>query len=251
MRAAAAATLLGDIGTEKSVPALQEAAKSGNTFLADAAREAMKKLQPGDEVTEALLDLETGNVFKKREALQKLAKATPDEARREKVAAVLETQVLGRDLFTLSDDAGPALANWAGKNTVTRLLPLLDENTSTHQHKVAMEVFAKTKDKRTVFPVVRWILKDTDNVTKCLIEMGPVAEDEVIKLTKQPEAAARAASARILQEIGTAKSLAALKRASTDPRDATAAAAARIAWDIVNERVKATRTTAPTSAPAR
>jgi HEAT repeat protein len=80
--------------------------------------------------------------------------------------------------------------------------------------------------------------------------MGPVAEDEVIKLVKAPDAAGRTAAARILQEIGTVKSLAALKRASQDPRDANAAAAAKVALDIVNERLKAEKA-AGTTAPAQ
>jgi HEAT repeat protein len=247
--ARAAAAVLGDIGTAKSVPALQEAARASDAQLAAAAREAIKRLQPNamDDVTEALIDLESTDHFKQSAALAKLAKITPDEARREKVATAIESQVLSKDLFFIYKDAGPALANWAGKNTVTRLLPLLaNEHASPHERQVAMEVFGKVKDKRTVFPVVRWILLDTDNATRCLIEMGPVAEDEVIKLTKAPEANGRTAAARILQEIGTVKSLAALKRASQDPRDPGAAAAARVAFDIVNERVKAAKaTTAP------
>jgi hypothetical protein len=250
--ARAAATVLAEIGTEKSLPALQEAAKSHDSFLAGAAREAIKKLQPDtmDAVAEALLDLEGGDVFRKREALDRLAKTPPDEARREKVATILETLCLGREAFHLGDSLPGAMSTWAGKYTVPRLLPLLDKNAGMHERRLAMDVFAKLKDERTVLPILRWIIYDTENVTKTLVEMGPVAEPEIVKTLKDPNATARTAAARIAQEIGTIRSVAALKRASLDQRDPGAAAAARVALDIVNERVRTAKATA-TTAPVR
>jgi hypothetical protein len=252
--ARAAASLLGEIGTAKSVAPLQEASRASDPQLAQAAREAVKKLQPDamDAVAEALIDLESSDHFKQSAALEKLAKMTPDDARREKVATAIENQVLGKDLFFIYKEAGPALSVWAGKNTVTRLLPLLaNERATPHERQVAMEVLGKVKDKRGVLPVVRWVLLDTENATRSLIEMGPVAEDEVIKLVKGPDAAGRIAAAHILQETGTIKSVAALKRASQDPRDANAAAAAKVALDILNERLKEQKAAGGTTAPAQ
>jgi len=250
--ARAAATVLAEIGTEKSLPALQEAAKSHDSFLAGAAREAIKKLQPDtmDAVAEALLDLEGGDGFRKREALERLARTPPDEARRGKVATILEALCLGREAFHLSDSLPAAMSAWAGKYTVPRLLPLLDKNAGMHERRLAMSVFAKLKDERTVLPILRWIIYDADNVTKTLIEMGPVVEPEIVKTLKDPNATARTAAARIAQEIGTIRSVAALKRASLDQRDPGAAAAARVALDIVNERVRTTKAAA-TTAPVR
>ena len=247
--ARAAASVLGDVGSEKSVLPLQEAAKSRDSFLAAAAREALKKIQPEtmDAVTEALLELEGGDVFKKREALDRLAKTPPDEARREKVAAVLEALCLGHESFHLGESLDGAMAAWAGKMTVPRLLPMLEKNAGMHERRLAMSVFAKLKDERAVLPIIRWVIYDTDNVTKTLIEMGPVAEPELIKTLKDPNATARTGAARVLQEIGTVRSLATLKRASLDQRDPGAAAAARVALDIVSERVKAAKATATTA----
>jgi len=250
--ARAAASVLAEIGTEESLPALQEAAKSHDSFLASAAREGIKKLQPEtmDAVAEALLDLEGGDVFRKREALDRLAKTPPDEARREKVATILEALCLGREAFHLSDSLPAAMSAWAGKHTVPRLLPLLDKDAGMHERRLAMSVFAKLKDERTVLPILRWIIYDADNVTKTLVEMGPVAEPEIVKTLKDANATARTAAARIAQEIGTIRSVAALKRASLDQRDLGAAAAARVALDIVNERVRTAKATA-TTAPVR
>lgn len=244
-------TALGEVGTAKSLPALQTAARSSDAALAAAARAAIKKIQPDimDAVAEALLDLESTDTQAKRDALERLAQLTPDEARREKVAALLEAQMLSNEALSLRDAAAPAMALWAGKSTVPRLLRLLDENASQSERDAAMQVFAKLKDERSVFPVIRWIIKDTDNVTKTLIEMGPVAEAEVVKLLKERNPSVRTAAARIIQEIGTVKSLAGLKRASQDPRDYGAAAAAQVALDIVTDRWKTNKPDPAATAP--
>ncbi|HEV2296485.1 MAG TPA: hypothetical protein VGR35_21755 [Tepidisphaeraceae bacterium] len=250
--ARAAAAVLGDIGTDNCLPALEQAARSSDTFLAGAAREALKKLKPEvmDAVAEALLDLESTDTHRKRAALDKLARMTPtpDDARREKVATLIEAEILGDNAFFVGENAAPALAAWAGKQTVPRLLPILaDERSSLHQRRAVMGVFAKLKDERTVFPIVRWIIKDTDVVTKTLIEMGAIAELEVMKLLKERDANVRTAAARILQEIGTIRSISLLKRASLDQRDAGSAAAARVALDIVNDRAKSAKAAATTA----
>lgn len=249
--ARAAAAVLGDIGTEKALPALQEAARSSDSLLAGAAREAIKKLNPEtmDAVAEALLDLELSDTHKKRAALDKLAQTTPapDDARREKIATIIEAQILGEDAVFVADHAAPALATWAGKQTVPRLAAALNNpNADMHQRRALIAVLARLKDERGVFPVVRWIIKDTDVVTKALIEMGSVAEPEVIKLLRERDGNVRTAAARILQEIGTVKSVVLLKRATLDQRDPGAAAAARVALDIVNERVKSAKSTTTT-----
>src|SRR5204863_7496498 len=95
-----------------------------------------------------------------------------------------------------------------------------------------------TKDKRAIFPIVRWIIKEPEAVVKALITIGPVAEEEVNKLLKERDANVRKNAARILEEIGGQKSLLNLQRASTDPRDVAAAEAAKRALDAVRERLK-------------
>jgi len=76
--------------------------------------------------------------------------------------------------------------------------------------------------------------------------MGPVAEDEVVKILKEKDPIARKSAARILQDIGGQKSLLGLQRAAADPRDVSAAAAAKLALEVVRERVKQSK---PSSQP--
>ena len=192
-----------------------------------------------------------GGHFEVRAALESLAKVEPIEAQRDVVAEVLE-QLVVQD-SSHADAAANALANWHRPRTVLALMPLLAEDVWPHwKADKAIKVLGKTRDKRAVFPIIRWIVKKPDLVVAAMKDMGPVAEDEVIKLLREKDAAVRSNAARILQDIGTAKCLPELRRASKDPRDRAAATIAELALDVVNERVKQARaaTTAPATAPA-
>jgi HEAT repeat protein len=136
---------------------------------------------------------------------------------------------------------------WRPVKTAAALLPALDEKGDRWQRQAAFKVLPKTKEKSVVFPIVRWIVKEPDLVVPAMKEIGPAAEDEAIKLLRQKDATVRANAARILGEVGTKKSTYELTRASKDPRDPGAAAAAKLALEAVKSRVAAT--TAPAAAP--
>jgi hypothetical protein len=189
------------------------------------------------------------SVFDKEGALKRLALAKPDASRREEVAAELERLVSGSDSTFLVEPACDALAVWWRPQSVTALLPMLEENVFPSTRRThAMKALAQTGDKRAVYPIVRWIIKEPGDVVYALTTMGPVAEDEVIKLLRERNADVRKDAARILSEIGTNKCLQELRRAAADPRDATAAAEAKSAVATVLERVKQSKS--PASTPA-
>jgi HEAT repeat protein len=245
---AEAAKLLAGVATEKSLPALRKLMSSSDREVAAAARASLQRLRPQefDSIAMAVLDLSSDNTFKKRDAMKSLAAATPD-AKRPEVTRAIEAVVLDSAFFA-NEESITALGKWANSETVVKLLPWLDEKAGFHERRVAMQVLGATKDKRAVLPIVRWIIKEPENVVKALSAMGPVAEDEVVKLLRERDNTVRKNAARILQEIGTQKSVAALQRASTDPRDATAAQAAQIALEMVKERVKQSK---PATSPAQ
>jgi HEAT repeat protein len=242
----AAIDLLADRATAKSVPALRQLAASGDRELSEAAKSILQRVAPQnfDAVAIALLDLKNSSVFKRREAFQVLAR-TPRDPKRPEVTRALEDALLAEDLSTM-DDAAAALASWAVAKTAPMLLPWVDENAGMFKRRAALTALPGTRDKRAVFPIVRWIIKEPELAQKALIAMGPVAEDEVVKLLRERDAASRLGAARVLQEIGGTKSLAALQRASTDPRDAGAANAAKVALEMVRERVKQSKASATT-----
>ena len=192
----------------------------------------------------------------KTDALKKLAQITPADAQqRETVAGALE-QIIVTDTAFIADEAAETLAVWHRPQTVDVLLPLLAETEWVSWKRTrAMKVLGKTRDKRAATPIMRWLLKDTDNVVAAMIDLGPIAEDEAIGRLREKEPTARAAAARILSAVGTQKCLIELRRAANDPRDAGAAAAARSALETVLSPVKqakpATTTTATGPTPAR
>jgi HEAT repeat protein len=206
-----------------------------------AAAEAAKLIDVNAELATLKGD---GNWTVKGPALKNLALAAPDPALRDAVAGTLEQILLSDNSTFLYDDAAAALQVWMRPQTVPALLPLLDEKVwPPSRRSSAIKLLAKTKDKRAVYPIVRWIIKAPDEVVPALKEMGPVAEDEVIKLLREKDPTVRTNAARILDEIGTNKSIVELRRESRDTRDVAAAAAAKSAMETVTARVKATPAT--------
>ncbi len=135
---------------------------------------------------------------------------------------------------------GQALANWYGENTVTRLLPLLNNRTFGPQRQAVMQVLGATRDKRAALPLMDpWLLNDPDAAVSALIKLGEPAEDELVKQKAMwhANATVRAATARVLEQIGTAKSVPGLERGAHDSRDPAAAAAARKALQAVWARL--------------
>ncbi|HYO10665.1 MAG TPA: hypothetical protein VER17_17000, partial [Tepidisphaeraceae bacterium] len=188
-----------------------------------------------------------GSVFDKRSAVQLLAGAVPGpNDPRDEVATALENLLIGDNAHFLGEDASAALAVWWRPQTVTIMLPLLGEDVfPPSRRQNAMRVLSKTGDKRAVLPIVRWIIKDPETTVTALTAMGPVAEDEVVKLLREKDPKVRGNAARILEQIGTNKCLIELRRASNDPRDAMAASIAKAALDTVMARVKAAKPATP------
>jgi hypothetical protein len=191
------------------------------------------------DIDAALKKLITGSTFERDDALKELAYAKIDESRRDAVDDVLESMLLSKATWHETEMVAKTLELWWRPQTVVALIPLLeDENGDARKRQAAIRVLAATKDKKGVFPIVRWIIKEPEPVVAGLKTMGPVAEDEVMKLLRDPHADVRRNAARILEEIGTQKCLIELRRASADPRDTSAALAAKQALDGVMVRVK-------------
>jgi hypothetical protein len=217
---------------------------------ATSAAPARTVLGSGD--LKALLAVVQGDGYSsdKSAALKTLAATPPVPEFRDTIAAALE-QIIAADAAFITDDAAEALATWQRPGTVDVMLPLLAENVFPPSKRTrAMRVLAASHDKRAVLPIMRWVLKDTDDVVAALSSMGPVAEDEAINRLREKEPAARSAAARILDAVGTEKSLQPLRRAASDMRDAGAAAAARSALETVSARVKQSKP-ATAGAPTR
>jgi HEAT repeat protein/predicted RNA-binding Zn ribbon-like protein len=251
--------LLGDIGTSKSVPALLVIAKGNHYRFTDLARASLRKLAPDqmDDTTEALLDLNSNEFMRRGKAVTKLAGMQPkaDDPHRSQVALALTALIRDRTAtFGVQvDELADALAAWQTPASVPSLLPLLDHDSDSSQRQIAMTVLARTKDKRAVFPIVRWLIEDTEPATKALISMGPVAEDDVLKALSTKDEKARLAACAVLGEIGTKKSLKPLDNLVYYKDGPSDAAAGTAAIAQIKERMESTgqaavpKSTAPTA----
>jgi predicted Zn finger-like uncharacterized protein len=236
--------LLADCGTRKSLPALLELCGDRNTQYAELARTAVRKISPADMdlVTEGLLDLQSSNFQMRNQGVEKLASATPapDDPRKPKISLALAALLRdnGASFGIKPETLGDAIAVWQTPNTVTTLLPLLDNKPEYYtRRKTAMIVLAHTKDKRAVFPICRWLIEDTEEATSALISMGPIAEDDVIKILDQKSVKARQAACNVLAEVGTQKSLRPLGYVVSDNKSPGDADAANAAIAQIRERL--------------
>ncbi len=250
-----AAQVLQEVATEKSAAALKQAAQTSGRDDTTAIMAAMKRIsgEKFDEIDEAMVDLDSNDWQRQQRALKMLAIAKPDK-RRNEVSKKIEDVILSKEghSFFLRDDAPKALVAWAGDKTVTHLLTALsggDRWGQREQRAAAMKVLGQLKDKRAVLPITRWLIEDDDNAVPALIEMGPIAEDEVIKVLREKDARGRANAARVLEAIGTRKCVDALSRAAKDPRNQRAALTAQAALEIVKERIKEQAASQPATQP--
>jgi HEAT repeat protein len=257
----AAAELMAEVATAKSIPALQEAAQSRDDDVAKAARAALGRIAPTqfDKTAEALMDLKGSDPWKKEAAFKALASGPADPKRRDEVAKALEDMFSGDRAPFDAENIGRALAVWHGPNTVTRLLPMvLDERGHPWVRKGLVIALAGTQDKRAVKPIMMWMLKEPDMVVEAISSMGPVAEAEVIARynmamsdkTKEG-ATVRANCVRMLQAVGhTPAAVATLTRAAGDRRDAAGAELAKSALETVKARVAQKAPPKPATKPA-
>jgi hypothetical protein len=165
------------------------------------------------ELTKALAGLKSGDRAERREALDRLANAKPAE-RRAEVARAIEALLTGNDHFT-GRSAAKALGVWGDKESVPVLLKLLDDD-DVFVCRDVLAALGQLKDERAIEPIARRLkdFKYLHPAGEALRAMGGKAEKAVIPYLKDPEVFVRLEACRILEEIGTKDSEAALKEAA-------------------------------------
>src|SRR5439155_1321428 len=137
-------------------------------------------------------------------------------ARRDEVATELEGQLKSSDGFQRAF-AARALKVWGSAKHVPVLVAMLkDENQMARQF--AFEGLGGLKDKKGA-EAVAGLLADLPTriqAANSLKAMGPVAEKPVAPLLKHQDWTVRLEAARVLGEIGTKESLAALQAVVAD-----------------------------------
>jgi HEAT repeat protein len=245
-------SLLQEVATVKSIPALKQIASEKHSDVADTARTILHRLDPehNNAITDLLSELDSQQMMSKREPLEKLSAMTPDDHYRAAVVDKAKQLLLDRHgAFFNGEAAGKVLITWANDpKIVPEMLSLLNQDGDRNARHAAMQVLANLKDKRAVIPILRWLLLDSEPAIDALKQMGPMVETDVAVHLRDKEPAARLNAARVLEAVGSPKSYEALNRAAHDSRDLAAKEAAQAALDAIKERTAskpATTTPAP------
>ena len=252
-----AITLLMEIATERSLPAIRRAATDADPIVVEHARTVLLRLQPGDSAqgprpavgpggaekdsdpATILADLDNKDPVRRNAAVAKLSGLTPDDKQRAMVTAKLIGMLQAGDNAVPIPDIVGALQVWGDAKMVPDLLPFLKLGGNPDIRHAAMRLLGPFKDGRAVIPVANWIVLDPVPTADSLIAMGPIAEDAVIRMLHDANAAVRIDAARILARIGTKKCLSDLDKAAHDPHDQAARGAAISAAETVKARAEA------------
>jgi HEAT repeat protein len=183
-----------------------------------AARGVLRTLKTpaGRQIDQTLADLADSRKPRARAALQYLARLRPDQASRAKVSRALNAPLLDADRG-IRDDALRAAKVWGTKENTATLLKLLGTfpQGDTGGNARVIEALAVVRDPKAAPALAQGLTHDDERglVSKALQAMGPQAETAVLPFLESEDRPARIEACLILAEIGTGKSLPALKAA--------------------------------------
>lgn len=163
-------------------------------------------------IVRALADMKSQNEGVRKGGVERLAKAVLVERRQADVckglAAVLENE---KDHWTIAP-AVKALGIWGTKESVPALLKVLDGEDGFSRGDV-IALLGKIGDASAAPAVAGWMgdMGLRGQVSAALKAMGSKAEDATLPLLKDHDMWVRSEACKVLGEIGTAKSVAALE----------------------------------------
>ncbi|WP_422929155.1 HEAT repeat domain-containing protein [Singulisphaera sp. PoT] len=164
-----------------------------------------------EDAGQVRLDLESPDQPRRKGALARLMRSTPGEDRQE-VAKAVEPMLKDSDAFTRSD-AAKALAVWGGPENTPALLEGL-KDPEFHVRWAALDALKAIKDPESADALADYLMSSNDRgrAVEALKAIGPPAEDAVLRCLEHSDGFTRADACKILEQIGTEKSLPALRR---------------------------------------
>jgi serine/threonine protein kinase len=172
-------------------------------------------------------ELDGGNVFTRRAALERLATMRPNDQRARVARKLVELSRKGTEPG-LRAPAITALGIWGGEDEVPALLAVLAEPDDVWARKAVLKVIGRFKDPATL-PALMRCFRDSPtraDAGQALREMGPLAEPAVLDVVNEPAHVhvvfLKRDAIDLLADVGTENSVPALRKvlASTDPAEA-------------------------------
>ncbi len=224
-----ACKLLGEICSKACIPVLQEATRNRkDPFVVMAAEGALKKLDsaPSNDVKLTLLRLTSANPDWRRDAIRALADARPDPVHRAAAARALEAALSDRD-ENLQRDALRALRVWGDRTSSPALIDRCKDR-SFNPWRKALEVLAHLDPSpQTADLLITRMPDDYGHVLRLLHTLGPAAEPALLQaFQKSPDLRVRVESCKMLESVGTERSLPVLQAFASRTGDGAVAAAA-------------------------
>jgi serine/threonine protein kinase len=158
-------------------------------------------------------DLDNGDVFKRRDALMRLATMQPNDQRAEiatKLVALAEN-----DNPFIRQAAVAALGVWGTAKEVPALVQAL-EHPDVFTRREALKVIGRFRDPQTLDPVIRCFreFRTRADADMALRELGAMAEKDVLALLKEHDVFLKKAAIQVLTDIGSEASVPALQQAA-------------------------------------
>ena len=177
-------------------------------------RAAVPSTLPPPTLQQTLRDLKSPQKETRKAALDRLARRTPGERRKEVVAALIEQLRRERDRQALLAIV-ESLGVWGSQEVVPVLGDLLNHG-SLEIRAAVIKAIARFRGPVGAECLALHLLKDRRLASDALASMGPVAERAVIPYLQHIDHAVRLEACKVLKAIGTKESVAALQVASQD-----------------------------------
>ena len=172
------------------------------------------EIRPPDSefIAQALYDLKSPLPQTRKQALSRLARTPADASRRAEVAQAIVPMLQEPDGFTRAD-AAKALAVWGGPESTPALIVAL-KDTAFNVRWAVLDALKGLKDPQASEALAALVAEDKDRgkAVDALKAIGPPAEDAVIPLLSNGEDRVRVEACKILQVIGSEKSVPMLRR---------------------------------------
>jgi HEAT repeat protein len=186
-----------------------------------------------DPITKSLIQLKSTDIFRKKDALQRLTRVKPTNKQKEVLEAILP--LLDHDDEDLVKHAVRVLAVWQSPEALAKLSELVNDSRVFLRWEI-IKALGKYDEPKAAEALIERLKDDGHQAEEALKSMGAIAEPPLIALLRNPDADLRKKACEVLKFVGGAATLKAMKAIPRDP-EFFVRVAAQDAIKMINLRV--------------